>query len=63
MLLFDPTPDLGASEIYSSHMENGNIRLELKFSKTLPEWITCLLYIEFDNSIRLDFFRNVSTDF
>jgi len=63
MLLFDLTPDMGASEGYSSHMDNGNIRLELKFSKPLPDSITCLLYLEFDHSIRLDFFRNVSTDF
>jgi hypothetical protein len=63
MLLFDLTPDLGASEGHSSHMDNGNIRLELKFSKPLPDSITCLLYLEFDNSVRRDFFRNVSTDF
>ena len=37
MLLFDLTPDMGASEGYSSHMDNGNIRLELKFSKSLHD--------------------------
>jgi len=63
ILLFHLIPDLGASEGYSSHMDNGNIGLELKFSKPLPDKITCVLYLEFDNSIRLDFFRNVSTDF
>ena len=55
MLLFDLTPDFGASEGYSSHMDNCNIRLELKFSKPLPDSITCLLYLEYDNSIRIDF--------
>jgi len=49
MLLFDFTPDLGATG-NSSHMDNGNIRLEIKFSKPLPDSITCLLYLEFDNS-------------
>jgi len=63
LLLFDLTPDLSASEGHTSHMESGNIRLELKFSKALPDSITCLLYLEYDNSIRINYFRNVSTDF
>jgi hypothetical protein len=62
MLLFDLTPDLGASG-HSSHMDNGDIRLELKFSKPLPDSITCLLYLQFDNSIRIDVSRKVSSDF
>jgi len=63
MLLFDLTLDLSASEGHTSHMDSGNIRLELKFSKALPESVTCLLYLEYDNSIRTNYFRNVSTDF
>ena len=63
MLLFDLTPDLGASEGHTSHPENGNIRIELKFNKALPEAITCLLYLEFDNSVRIDKLRTVSTPF
>jgi len=62
MLLFDLTPDLSASG-HTSHMDSGNIRLELKFRKALPKSITCQLYLEYENSIRVDFFRNVSTDF
>ena len=45
MLLFDLTPDRGASEAHTSFPENGNIRIELLFSKQLPESITCLLYL------------------
>ena len=30
LLLFDLTPDLGASEGYSSHMDNGNIKARVK---------------------------------
>ena len=45
MLLFDLTPDQGASEAHTSHPEQGNIRVELKFAKPLPEAITCLLYL------------------
>jgi len=63
MLLFDLTPDRGASEGHTSHPENGNIRFESKFNKLLPEAITCQLYLEFYNSVVVDFARNVTTDF
>jgi len=46
MLLFYLTPDQGASESHTSHPEQGNIRVEIKFAKTLPEAITCLLYLD-----------------
>jgi len=58
MLLFDLTPDLSASEGHKSHMDSGNIRLELKFRMALPDSNACLVYLEYDNSIRVDFFQN-----
>jgi len=63
MLLFDLTPDRGASEGHTSHPDNGNIRVELKFAKPLPEAITCIFYLEYDNSVCIDNSRTVSTDF
>ena len=63
MLLFDLTPDRGASEGHTLHPDNGNIRVELKFAKPLPEAITCIFYLEYDNSVRIDTSRTVSTDF
>jgi len=63
MLNFDLIVDLSASEGHSSHIHNGNISLDLKFSKPLPDSITCPLYVEFYNYIRIDFFRNVSSYF
>jgi len=36
-LLFDLTPDRAASERHTSQPDNGNIRVELKFSKPLPK--------------------------
>ena len=63
MLVYDLTPDLAASEGHTSHPTNGDIRIDLKFGKPLPEAITCLLYLEYDNSIRIDLERHVSTDF
>jgi len=55
MLLFEFTADRGASEGHTSHSENGSMRIELKFDEPLPEAITCLLYLEFDNSVLIDF--------
>jgi hypothetical protein len=63
MLLFDLTPDLAASERHASHPDNGHIRVELKFTKALPDPVTCVLYLEFENSVRIDLQRTVSTDF
>ena len=63
MLLFDIMPDQGATEGHTSNPENGSNRIELKFNKTLPEAIKCLLYLEYDNSVLLDFSRNFTTEF
>jgi len=63
MLLFDLTPDGAASQGHTSHPDNGYIRVELKFCKPLPEPITCILYLEYDNSVRIDTSRTVTTGF
>jgi hypothetical protein len=63
MLLFYLTPDLGASVGHTSHMYNKDIRVDLKFIKPLPEPITCVFYLEFDNSIRIDKSLNNWTNF
>ena len=62
LLLFDLTPDQGASEAHTSHPEQGNNRVELKFAKPLTEAITCLLYLEFYNTVLINSERNVTTD-
>lgn len=63
MLLFDETPDRGASEGYISHLNYATITVKLKFSKVLPEPITCIFYLEFDHSILNHKSINVSRDF
>ena len=63
MLLFDQTPDRSASECHTSHHENGNISIELKFGTPLPEAITGMLYLDFEYSVPIDFSRNVTNDF
>jgi hypothetical protein len=61
MLLFDRTPDRGASEGQASQPDSGNIRIEIKFADPLPDAVTCLLYMEYDNCIRVDSTRTVTT--
>ena len=63
MLHFDLTPDRAAFEGHISLPDQGNIRLELLFDRPLPEVITCLLYLEYDNCVRIDQLRTVSTVF
>ena len=63
MLLFDLKPDHAASEAHTSLPENGNIRIELRFSRPLPEAITCLLCLEYDSTVLINFSRKITTDF
>jgi hypothetical protein len=63
MFLCDLKPYLAASEGHTSPVENGNIRIELTFKETLKETVTFLLYLEYDNSVRFDSLKTVTTDF
>jgi len=63
VLLFYLTPDRAACKGHISLPDQGNIRLELRFDKPLSEAITCLLYNEYDNCVRIDQLRTVSADF
>jgi len=62
MLLFDQTQDHAASEAHTSLPENGNIRIELQFSRTLPEAITCVPYFEYNITVLINFSRKIATD-
>jgi hypothetical protein len=63
MILHGLTPDLAAPEGHASPPTSGDIRINLKFAKALPEAVTCLLYLEYNNSVRTGLARNVSTVF
>ena len=63
MLPFVLKLDRCGSEGHTTHLELGNIRVELKFAKSLTEAITCLLYLEFLNSVLIKLARNITTDF
>ena len=62
LLLFDLTPDHGASEGHTSNPDSGNISIEAKFKKALPVATTCLFYTEYESCVRIDSSRNVTTD-
>jgi len=40
MIVYDLTPDLAASEGHASPPTKGDIRIDLKFAKALPEAVT-----------------------
>jgi hypothetical protein len=63
MLLLDLTSDRCAAEAHTSHPDSGNIRIEVEFAKLLSEAVTCPLYLEHDNCVRIDAKRFVTTDF
>ncbi len=47
VLGFDLTPDRKADEGQISLPRQGNVRIEARFNKPLPESVTCILYAEF----------------
>jgi len=51
VLFFDLTPVLAASEGHASPSECGTKRIEVTFKEALNKAITCLLYLEYDNSV------------
>jgi len=55
-------PNLAPSEGHTSPVEGGNISIELAFKEALKEAVTCLLYLEYDNSVSNDSLRAVTTD-
>lgn len=63
MFLVHLSPDMTASGGHASPAESDNIRIEFKLGKTLSEAVTCLLYQEYENSVRVDTLLTVSTEF
>lgn len=60
ILGFDLTPDREADEGHISLPRQGNVRLEARFKKALPEPVTCILYAEFPGHVEIDNSRNVT---
>ena len=63
ILGFDLTPDKEADKgRHVSLPRQGNLRIEARFKKALPEPVTCILYAEFPGYIEIDSSRNVTVE-
>jgi hypothetical protein len=62
MILYDLTLDQTASR-HTSPVDNGNIRNEFTFKEAFKQSVTCLLYLEYDNFVRIHSLRKITTDF
>lgn len=60
----DLTTDRSSDTGSCGHLLNqGTVRAEIRFSEQLKETITCLIYCEYDSTIKIDKDRNVYTRF
>lgn len=60
---FDLTPDLASAENHMSVVKSGNIAIDVKFSKPLPETVTLISYAEYRNIVEIDKTRGIFTDY
>jgi hypothetical protein len=63
LLAFDLTPDQSANMGHWSPARNGNLRVEVRFTKALEEALTCILYAEFNSMIEISHLRDVTVDY
>ena len=54
VLGFDLTSDREADEEHISLPRQGNVRIEARFKKSLPEPVTCILHAEFPEHTEID---------
>jgi hypothetical protein len=60
---FDLTPDQSSSAPYWTVQKTGNMSINLRFNKELPENVTAIIYSEFDNLLEIDKYRNIIIDY
>lgn len=64
LLAFDLTTDLSNnSESCTNMLNQGSVRIEIRYAKALPKTITCIVYAEYDAAIEIDKNRNVYTSY
>lgn len=63
LMCFNLTPDLNYEDDHYNGMETGNVDVTLTFRNALPETINVIALAEFDNTIELDRYRQVSLDY
>jgi len=62
ILGFDLKPDREADEEHISLPRQGNVRIEARINKLLPESVTCILYAKFPGQVEIDNARNVRVE-
>ena len=62
VLGFDLTHGKEANEEHISLPRQGNVHIEARFKKPLPEPVTCILYAEFPGTVAIDNSRNVKVE-
>jgi hypothetical protein len=62
VLGIDQTPDREPDEEHKSLPRQGNLRIEARFKKPLPELVTCILYAEIPGHVDIDNSRNVTVE-
>lgn len=63
LFAFDLTPDFEASHAHVSITKNENLSIDLKFSVSLPETVSLIIYAEYFNNLEIDKSRTVYVDF
>ena len=61
--MFDLTPDMCMDGSHLNLQQQGNVRVEIKFSRALEKTISVLIYAEFENVIEITKSRQVLCDF
>ncbi|XP_055938100.1 uncharacterized protein F54H12.2-like [Argiope bruennichi] len=59
----DLTPDLNADGMHESISRNGNLTIDIKFSKALSETVNLIVFSEYRNTIEIDKSRSIFSDF
>lgn len=62
LIASDLTPDNSGVDSSSSLLNQGNIRIEARFSKPLDQPTTCLVFLEYDATLEIDKNRNIVLD-
>ena len=63
LVCFDLSPDLEEGGGYVNLRKSGTVSLEVTFKTALTETVNLVVYGEFENTIEIDQFRSVVTDF
>jgi hypothetical protein len=63
LMCFNLTPDLNFEDDHYNGMETGNVEVTLSFKSALTETINVIALAEFDNTIEIDRFRQLSLDY